>query len=262
MLIPFDLRCRVLAIGFCLAAPWLAHAQQASRPATTPEVLEQGRRIYLSQCGGCHGMDGSGGRGPSLARPRLLQAPDDDALYRVIQRGIAGTEMPSSWLSSNQIWSVAAHVRTLGRVAFEPVSGDPRRGKEIYASKGGCAQCHTIAGHGGAIGPDLDDIGARRSVSHLKEALSEPEAFIPARFVLVRLTTNDGRAISGARVNEDAFSIQIRDPSNALHSFWKQELREVEKQWGRSPMPAYNGLLSAQEIDDVVAYLASLEGGS
>lgn len=207
-------------------------------------------------------MDGSGGRGPSLARPRLLHAPDDDALYRVIQRGIAGTEMPSSWLSSNQIWSVAGYVRTLGRVTPEPVSGDPGRGKEIYSGKGGCAQCHTIAGHGGAIGPDLDDIGARRSVSHLKQALNDPEAFIPARFVVVRLTTNDGRSISGARVNEDAFSIQIRDVSNSLHSFWKHELREVQKEWGRSPMPAYNRLLSPAELDDLVAYLASLEGGS
>lgn len=252
----------VFRIGVCLAAPWLAAAQNPSRPAATPQRLEQGQRIYLSQCGNCHGMDGSGGRGPSLARPRLLHAPDDDALYRVIQRGIAGTEMPSSWLSSGQIWSVAAHVRTLGRVTPEAVSGDPRRGQEIYSGKGGCAQCHTIAGHGGAIGPDLDDIGARRSVSHLKQALSDPEAFIPARFVLVRLTTSDGRSISGARVNEDAFSIQIRDVSNSLHSFWKHELREVQKEWGRSPMPAYNRLLSPEELDDVVAYLASLEGGS
>jgi putative heme-binding domain-containing protein len=262
MLIPFERRSLALVISLCLAAPWLAQAQESARPAATAELLEQGRRIYLSQCGGCHGMDGSGGRGPSLARPRLLHAPDDDALYRVIQRGIAGTEMPSSWLSSNQIWSVAAHVRNLGRVTPEPVSGDSRRGKEIYSGKGGCAQCHTIAGRGGAAGPDLDDIGARRSASHLKQALIEPEAFIPARFVMVRLVTTDGRSISGARVNEDAFSIQIRDLSNALHSFWKSELREVEKQWGRSPMPGYQGLLSAQEIDDVVAYLASLEGGS
>jgi putative heme-binding domain-containing protein len=190
-----------------------------------------------------------------------LQAADDEALYRVIQRGIPGTEMPSSWLSSNQIWSVAGYVRTLGRVAPEPVSGDPRRGKEIYSGKGGCAQCHTVAGHGGAVGPDLDDIGARRSVSHLKQALRDPEAFIPAGFVQVRLTTNDGRSILGARVNEDAFSMQIRDLSNTLHSFWKHELREVQKEWGRSPMPAYNRLLSPEELDDVAAYLASLEGG-
>jgi putative heme-binding domain-containing protein len=236
-------------------------AQVANRPPATAELIEQGRQIYVSQCGGCHGLDGSGGRGPSLARPRLLHAPDDDALYSVIQRGIPGTEMPSSWFSSGQIWAVASYVRTLGRVAAEPVSGDAARGREIYFSKGGCAQCHSIAGHGGGVGPDLDDIGARRSVSHLRQALREPEAFIPARFVQVRLVTRDGRAITGVRVNEDSFSIQVRDLANVVHSFWKDELREVEKEWGRSPMPAYQSL-SAREIDDLVAYLASFQGGA
>jgi cytochrome c oxidase cbb3-type subunit III len=252
---------RALAIGCCLAAPWLAPAQDTARPAATPELLEQGRRIYLGQCGGCHGLDGSGGRGPSLARPKLLHAPDDDALFRVIQRGIVGSEMPSSWLSTGEIWSIASFVRTLGRVTPEAVSGDPRRGEEIYSGKGGCAQCHTIAGHGGAVGPELDDVGARRSLSHLRQALSDPEAFLPPGFVLVSLTANDGRSIRGVRVNEDSFSIQVRDLSGSLHSFWKSELREVHKEWGRSPMPAYSRLLSPQETDDLVAYLASLEGG-
>jgi cytochrome c oxidase cbb3-type subunit III len=246
-----------LGVGFCLAAASLP-AQQLARPAT-PELLEQGRRIYLSQCGGCHGLDGSGGRGPSLARPKLLHAPDDAALFRVIQRGIAGTEMPSSWMSSGQIAAVAGFVRTLGRVAPEPVAGDAVRGKQIYAGAG-CAQCHTIAGRGGAVGPELDDIGARRSVSHLRQALSDPEAFIPQRFVLLNLTTNDGRSLRAVRVNEDTFSIQVRDLSNALHSFWKDELREARKEWGRSPMPAYGALLSPAQTDDVIAYLASLQG--
>ena len=43
------------------------------------------------------------------------------------------------------------------RVYFEP--GSPRRGRELFVSKR-CIECHTIAGRGGSVGPDL----SRRSV--------------------------------------------------------------------------------------------------
>jgi cytochrome c1 len=60
-------------------------------------------------------------------------------------------------------------------------------------------------------------------------------------------------------VNEDTFSIQVRDLAGNLHSYWKADLAELQKDRGKSPMPAYGKLASA-ELDDLVAYLASLEG--
>ena len=72
--------------------------------------------------------------------------------------------------------------------------------------------------------------------------------------------TRDGRQITGIRVNEDTFTIQIRDDSDRLYSFRKEELREFHKNWGKSPMPSYRGVLSDSEIRDVIAYLVSLEG--
>ena len=74
------------------------------------------------------------------------------------------------------------------------------------------------------------------------------------------MTTQDGRAITGARVNEDAFSIQIRDVSGKVYSFWKEELKELHKDWGKSPMPSYRDKLTPTEIDDLISYLASLRG--
>ena len=77
---------------------------------------------------------------------------------------------------------------------------------------------------------------------------------------MVRAVTAAGGEVTGVRVNEDTFSIQIRDVANRIHSFWKSELRELDKEWGRSPMPSYREALSAAELDDVVAFLASLRG--
>jgi hypothetical protein len=77
----------------------------------------------------------------------------------------------------------------------------------------------------------------------------------------VQIVTRDGRRITAARLNEDAFSIQIRDLSNEFRSFWKQELVELKKEPGKSPMPGYGKVFTAEELDDVVAYLDSLRGG-
>jgi putative heme-binding domain-containing protein len=181
-------------------------------------------------------------------------------MFQVIARGIPYSEMPGHWFTAREIWQVVAFVRTLGHLAPQKISGDPASGGKVYAGKGGCARCHMIGGRGGAIGPDLSDIGVRRSVTYLREALLKPESAVPEGFLQVELATRDGGRITGVRLNEDAFSIQIRDLSGHFRSFWKSELAELNKQRGKSPMPSYQGLLTAAELDDVIAYLDSLRG--
>ena len=235
-------------------------AEATRKPVATPEDLAAGERIYRIQCAYCHGTQGEGGRGATLARPRLLHASDDQAMFQVIARGIPDSEMPGHWFTAREIWQVVAFVRTLGRLAPQSISGDPASGGKLYAGKGGCARCHTVRGRGGPIGPDLSDIGARRSAGYLREALLKPESTIPQDFLQVELATHDGRRFSGVRLNEDAFSIQIQDLSGQFRSFWKSELAELNKQRGKSPMPSYEGLLNSTELDDVIAYLDSLRG--
>jgi putative heme-binding domain-containing protein len=97
-------------------------------------------------------------------------------------------------------------------------------------------------------------------VTYLREALLTPESAVPADFLQVELAARDGTRIAGVRLNEDAFSIQLRDLSGQFRSFWKSELVELNKQRGKSPMPSYQGLLTAAELDDLIAYLDSLRG--
>ena len=214
----------------------------------------EGERLYTHHCAHCHGLRGDGGRGASLARPRLRHAPYEPALIGVITRGIPGTEMPRTALSPRQVRLVAAYVRTLGRAALDtPPPGDPVRGQRLYETKGNCGPCH------GAAGPDLTAIGARSSPAYLRASLVDPEAEVPPGFLQVRIAARDGRRITGVRVNEDTFSIQVRDLAGGVQSFWKSELAELHKDWGRSPMPSYRAVFTSAEIDDLVAYLVSLQ---
>jgi hypothetical protein len=73
----------------------------------------------------------------------------------------------------------------------------------------------------------------------------------------VRVTTASGETIEGIRANEDSFTIQIKDASGHYHSWRKQELKELRKLRGETPMPSFDGILSATEIEDLVAYLIS-----
>jgi cytochrome c oxidase cbb3-type subunit III len=232
-----------------------------TNPHTTPADLEDGQRLFMGQCARCHGPKGEGGRGAVLAQPKLRHAPDDEALFHVIQEGIKGTEMPAGYaVDTLETWQLAAYVRSLGRMAPETVPGDAKRGEELYQGKGHCSQCHIIGGQGGSLGPELTEIGSRRSAAHLRSAVLDPASTLPEGFLELRLTTKDGRHITGVRLNEDTFSIQLMDLNSAIHSFFKDDLSELQRETGKSPMPSFRGALSPTETDDLVAYLVSLRG--
>ena len=252
---------RWLAAVLLACSPLLAQSvEPGPQPKVTAADLAQGARTYGSDCSYCHGPKGEGAIGPTLAVPTIRRAPTDQALFQIIRDGISGTQMPPSKLPAAQLWQLVAFVRSLGHVEQTESAGDSKRGQQIYAGKGGCVQCHSLSGRGGAIGPDLSDVGARLDRDKIVSVLLTPDASIPRDFMQVRLVTKDGRNLTGVRVNEDSFSIQIRDLSNQFHSFWKSELSELAKDSNHSPMPSYSKTLSPEELGDLVAYLESLQG--
>jgi cytochrome c oxidase cbb3-type subunit 3 len=248
---------------FCLVSAVSAIAAVKETKVKLPTSradLVTGEQLFKNHCALCHGLNGGGGRGPMLTQAKLSRAPDDAALLKVIEDGIRGTEMPGAdSMSEREMKQTAAYVRSLGKLPQQPVAGNPTRGAEIYRGKGNCATCHSIKGEGGISGPDLKGIGGRRSAGYLRESLVDPGAAVPEGYLLVTVVTKDGRNVTGVRVNEDSFSLQIRDDSGRAYSFWKSEIAQVNKQRGKSPMPSYKGQLSEDELTDLVAHLASLK---
>jgi len=239
----------------------LAARAVAQTSPGSPADLAVGRKIFESQCALCHGQTGTGGRGPSLHRPTLNQAPDDSALRKVIAEGIP-PEMPGAWqLHPREVASVAQYVRSLGSLPPETLPGDAARGERLYQSKG-CPGCHMVAGRGGGFGPELTDIGARRNGAYLRQTLLQPGASLPEGFLYVTAVARSGESIRGIRANEDSFTIQIKDAGGRFHSFRKSELKELRKLKNETPMPSYEGNLTSAELDDLVAYLAALRGKS
>jgi len=239
-------------------------------PAMTLEDLSQGQSLFQVHCARCHGMLGEGGEGPSLKRSRLTHAQDDMTLYSVISQGIPGTGMPATWAPRpRDLWKVAAYVQSLGRLEAEEMPGDPAAGKLVYENQGNCASCHILAGNGRGIGPELTEVGLRRNRDYLQMSVTTPDADQPKladpirgtlnTFLTVRVMSELG-TYEGMRINENEFSVQMRDLAGNLYSFEKSKLISYEKDFGHSLMPGYGAALSATEVNDLVSYLMSLKG--
>ena len=228
----------------------------ASNPYTTADDVAMGKKLYDGRCAGCHGPSGDGGKGANLASPVLPRGQNDVALYRTIRFGIPESEMPGHNMTPREIWQMAAYVRALGVVGTEKITGDPARGEAIARNKGACLQCHLMNGEGGNLGPALTDIGRRRSAAYLRLKLTDPARDLSGNFSQAKLKARSGQTLQGVVLNEDTWSIQVRDTKGRVHSFWKEDLAElkVERQ---TLMPAYAERLSPSELDDVVAFLAT-----
>lgn len=233
--------------------------------------IDGGRRLFQGMCVECHGAGGTGGDAPSLNRPRLSHAPDDAALANVIANGIPNTAMPRiRRFTEGELRQLVAYVRSVGKLPPERVPGDAKRGAALYKNLA-CSSCHIVGGEGGTIGPDLTDIGLMRGAAYLREAVVAPGSSLPkgtlsvlsrgyAEYLPVRIVTRQGSEIRGIRVNEDAFTIQVRDAAGKFYSLRKSDLERLDKETGKSIMPSFSARMTTTELTDLVAYLASLRG--
>ena len=171
--------------------------------------------------------------------------------------------MPSAWhMTRREVTQVAAYVRTLAKVDIQAVAGDVNKGRSLYA-KHGCANCHTLkldgVFTGGLMGPDLSSIGLKRNGGYLRESLTDPAASLPEGFVPVKVVTQAGRTINGRITQEDTFAIVVRDLVGNNHAMLKKDVKSITRDPKSSPMPSFKDKLSSTELDDLVAYLASLK---
>ena len=135
-------------------------------------------------------------------------------------------------------------------------AGDPANGRTlVQANK--CFECHRVGDTGSRVGPDLSDIGSRRTADRLTRALVAPDDEVLPENRFVRVITKDGTTVTGKLLNQDGFSIQLMNPDEQLKTYLKAGLREfaiVQK----GLMPAFEG--SAAQTADIVSYLGTLRG--
>jgi putative heme-binding domain-containing protein len=220
-------------------------------------AIEEGRTIYGAVCANCHGPDGNQITGIDFSRGQLRRPYSDQELSEIVRRGIPGTPMPPTDMPEAQAARVVAYLRSMSAALRDSSAvGDRARGRALFAGKGTCQTCHSVAGEGGRRGPDLSAIGSMRRAAEIERSILDPAAEVLPQNRSFRVVTRDGRTVTGRLLNQDTFTVQLLEPDGQLRSFDKAALREHG--FIDTVMPSFRGKLDPQELADLVSYLTSL----
>ena len=156
------------------------------------------------------------------------------------------------------MWSVTAGILVVAAGQLLAQTGDAAKGEALVAS-GGCLNCHRIGDTGSRLGPNLSDIGDRRTPDRLQRSIVAPDEEVLPENRFVSVVLKDGTTVRGRLLNHDALSVQLIDPKEQLRSFQTADIRGYTI-LTKGLMPSFESKFSAQQVADVVAYLSSLKG--
>ncbi len=137
-----------------VAIPRAEH-RRANPLAATSENRQLGRDLFLGQCAGCHGIDGSGRtpvganlypRVPDL-RSAATQHLSDGDLHYIIENGVQLTGMPA-WknqpkASVDNAWQLVLFVRSLQALRPPELSQQASTASSAhYVGSAACEKCH------------------------------------------------------------------------------------------------------------------------
>lgn len=241
------------------------HAQRsadASPPAASLSASE-GRALFTTNCGACHGADGRGGeRAPDLATASEVQQLSDSDLMRIIQHGISGKGMPAfSLLSTERVRVIVNYLRAQqgkGQVVPLDLPGDKRVGESLFFGKAQCSTCHMVNGKGGFIASDLSLYGSHETAAQIRGVITDTKNNLPARSNATTVVTRTGEKVTGIVRSSDNFSIALQTLDGSFQFFQKSDLKQIDME-AHSLMPeTYGSTLSNNELNDLIAYLLNV----
>jgi putative membrane-bound dehydrogenase-like protein len=137
--------------------------------------------------------------------------------------------------------------------------GDALKGQQIFAGGGAteCMRCHIVNWQGGAVGPELSNIGKERSREYLLQSIVDVQAAIAPGYGTMVINLKNGETISGIYQGETDDSIRLELQENEIKSYARADITDMQRPV--SGMPPMNLLMDEYQVRDMVAYLVSLE---
>jgi putative membrane-bound dehydrogenase-like protein len=104
---------------------------------------------------------------------------------------------------------IAEHKKTLQI----PYVADLPHGRAVFVKV--CAQCHTMYGVGGKIGPDITGSN-RKDLDYLLENILDPSAVIPKDYAPHVITLSSGRVVTGIIKSDAGAAVVVQTPNEVL----------------------------------------------
>ncbi len=137
------------------------------------------------------------------------------------------------------------------------LTGDPARGRALFAGAAQCSSCHPAATGGRAFGPNLAGLGRKYSRAQILEQILVPSKIVAPEFKLVTIVTRDDRELNGFIVSRSPTELRLKDQNLVEHRLPLAAIAE-QRESALSAMP--EGLLApltAQEAADLLEHLAT-----
>lgn len=180
--------------------------------------------------------------------PEELKSVIAEQIYRnqdLTLRTLAGAYFPRQTSNGQAI----APLTELAKIP-----GDRDRGKKLVFGRAECIKCHTIAGQGKTVGPNLTGIGSKLDRMRLLDSIVNPSAAIVFGYETWMIATDEGRVLTGFVVGEGD-PVLLKDTQGVQHAIPADTI-EFRKRQSISIMPEMaKAGLTAQDLADIVDYL-------
>jgi mono/diheme cytochrome c family protein len=238
-----------------------------------PAAVDRGQKLFVSNCGFCHGTNATGGNsGPDLVHSVLVLHDDGTGkeIGPVILNGRPAQGMPKFAFSDAQIKDLAAFFVSRSQAVanrmeykiLNVVTGNPEAGHAYFDAH--CATCHSAAG-------DLAHIAAKFDPPALQSRFLYPVTRRypgqpgpppdPKGQVTATVTMPDGQTVSGSLLAQDDFSITLLDASGQRRTIPLEDngMTKVEI---HDPLLGHEQLLKQYtdaDMHNILAYLETLK---
>ena len=175
---------------------------------------------------------------------KILESNDREALWAV-EKAFGKVREERNPEREKVVTEMAAY--------FREHLGDPHRGQTVFHNL--CAQCHTIYGEGGNVGPDITANG-RASFEQLLSNVFDPSLVIGPAYQVTTVVTRDGRNLTGLIAEDNEQRIVIRLPGEGEETVPRNNVKytRVSK---LSMMPeGLEAALDKKDLADLLAFLA------
>ncbi|MGH8247346.1 MAG: c-type cytochrome, partial [Gammaproteobacteria bacterium] len=211
-------------------------------------------------------VEGFSGAMPKVYLPPVSLTPDEIRAV-ILYMQAQGCEPDAAAISlPAEILKAASAEVEAGAPFTLVVTGDPAAGQALFFDEAGaaaCVKCHTVAGEGEEVGPELTDVAGTQTLEYIFESIMNPSAEIAAGdYEPIQVQLSDGTILSGIIKAEDDATVTIKDKEGVETVVNKPDINR-ERRYPDVPsiMPDNFGeLLTVKQVADLIAFLQQSAG--